>query len=291
MRVTTLLRRLTGVTQVTQMSQMYVKGSGADRRRPADDDGGAVGAAFPMRRVREAGAAATGGRSVRWRHLSWGRMPAVLRRWRVSCPRCDVKAKRVPWAAGVGAFTSDFEERAVWRPPAAGSSPSSTGLSTPAAIGRCRALRRTSGRRVPGVCSSSCATRRSAPRIGVPSRPSAPRRSPARCAAATAPGGQRTARSKLSPTPARCATATAPRRGTDTQQMTDDVVLTARQRGPDPGALINAMLRASDSSYHEALAPPAAASRSSTFEVGGLVSFGTATAIPFLVTCLAQERT
>ena len=54
MRVTTLLRRLTGVTGVTQM---YVKGAGLDRRRSADGVGGAVAAAFPMRRVREAGAA------------------------------------------------------------------------------------------------------------------------------------------------------------------------------------------------------------------------------------------
>ena len=49
----------------------------------------------------------------------------------------------------------------------------------------------------PGLrCSSSCATRRSKPPTGGPSRPSAPRWSPARCAAATAPGG--------GPTPSRC---------------------------------------------------------------------------------------
>ena len=43
-------------------------------------------------------------------------MPALLRYapWRVSCPRCGVKAERVPWSAGVGAFTSDFEELAAY---------------------------------------------------------------------------------------------------------------------------------------------------------------------------------
>ena len=50
MRVTVLLRRLTGVTQ------MRVKG--ADRRRSADGVGGAVAAAFPLRRVRRVQGAA-----------------------------------------------------------------------------------------------------------------------------------------------------------------------------------------------------------------------------------------
>ena len=52
-----------------------------------------------------------------WRHLSWGRVPALLRYapWRVSCRRCcGVKVERVPWASGVSVFTSEFEELAAY---------------------------------------------------------------------------------------------------------------------------------------------------------------------------------
>ena len=34
--------------------------------------------------------------------------------WRVSCPRCGVKAEQVPWAGGGSVFTSGFEELAAY---------------------------------------------------------------------------------------------------------------------------------------------------------------------------------
>ena len=106
MRLTTVLRRLLGVTQ------MYVRAV----EMPAD--GPLTASVAPSWRRSRCGAC--GKRAPRydrqperrWRHLSWGRMSACLRYapWRVSCPRCGVKVERVPWASGTSAFTSEFEE-------------------------------------------------------------------------------------------------------------------------------------------------------------------------------------
>ena len=111
MRLTTLLRRLLGVTQ------MYVK-----QVEMAADCPLVVSVAPSWRRSR---CGTCGRRAARydrqpireWRHLSWGRVPALLRYapWRVSCRRCGgVKVERVPWASGVSVFTSGFEELAAY---------------------------------------------------------------------------------------------------------------------------------------------------------------------------------
>ena len=110
MRLTTLLRRLLGVTQ------MYVKEVQLAASGPL-----AVSVEPSWRRSR---CGACGQRAPRydrqpvrsWRHLSWGRLPALLRYapWRVSCRRCGVKVERVPWANGGSVFTSDFEELAAY---------------------------------------------------------------------------------------------------------------------------------------------------------------------------------
>ena len=111
MRLTTLLRRLLGVTQ------MYVK-----QVEMAADGPLTVSVEPAWRRSR---CGTCGKRAPRydrqpvreWRHLSWGRMPAWLRYapWRVSCRRCSgVKVEQVPWASGSSVFTSGFEELAAY---------------------------------------------------------------------------------------------------------------------------------------------------------------------------------
>ena len=111
MRLTTLLRRLLGVTQ------MYVK-----QVEMAADGPLTVSVEPAWRRSR---CGTCGKRAPRydrqpvreWRHLSWGRMPAWLRYapWRVSCRRCrGVKVEQVPWASGSSVFTSGFEELAAY---------------------------------------------------------------------------------------------------------------------------------------------------------------------------------
>ena len=110
MRVTTLLRRLLGVTQ------MYVR-----EVRLTAGGGLAVSVVPSWRRSRCSGCGRPAPRYDRrpgrqWRHLSWGRLPACLAYapWRVSCLRCGVKVEQVPWATGNSVFTSDFEELAAY---------------------------------------------------------------------------------------------------------------------------------------------------------------------------------
>ena len=111
MRLTTLLRRLLGVTQ------MYVK-----QVEMAADGPLLVSVEPSGRRSRCGTCGERGPRYDRqpereWRHLSWGRIPALLRYapWRVSCRRCrGVKVERVPWASGSSVFTSAFEELAAY---------------------------------------------------------------------------------------------------------------------------------------------------------------------------------
>ena len=106
MRVTTLLRRLLGVTP------LYVE---QVRLSPSGMLG--VSARPSWRRSR---CGVCGRRAVRydrqparlWRHLPWGRVTVWLRYtpWRVSCERCGVRVEQVPWAAHGSAFTAPLEE-------------------------------------------------------------------------------------------------------------------------------------------------------------------------------------
>ena len=106
MRVTTVLRRLLGVTPMHVRAVRVTAGGGLS-----------VSVAPRWRRSRCGGCGRPAPRYDRrpgrqWRHLSWGRLPARLEYapWRVSCRRCGVKVERVPWATAGSVFTSDFEE-------------------------------------------------------------------------------------------------------------------------------------------------------------------------------------
>ena len=111
MRLTTLLRRLLGVTQM-YVKQVEMAANGPltvsvepSWRRSRCGKCGKRAPRYDRQPVRE------------WRHLSWGRMPAWLRYapWRVSCRRCSgVKVEQVPWASGSSVFTSGFEELAAY---------------------------------------------------------------------------------------------------------------------------------------------------------------------------------
>ena len=110
MRVTTLLRRLLGVTQL-HVEQVRIGTTGMLRvsTRPS------------WRRSR---CGMCGRRAVRydrqparlWRHLPWGRVTVWLRYapWRVSCGRCGVRVEQVSWAAHGSAFTAPLEELAAY---------------------------------------------------------------------------------------------------------------------------------------------------------------------------------
>jgi transposase len=52
----------------------------------------------------------------RWRHLPWGRTSVDLlyEPWRVHCEHCGVRVEQVPWAAHGSRFTHDFEEMAAY---------------------------------------------------------------------------------------------------------------------------------------------------------------------------------
>lgn len=52
----------------------------------------------------------------RWRHMAIGRIPLWLSYTprRVDCPKCGVRAERVPWAAHASRFTLDFEEMTAY---------------------------------------------------------------------------------------------------------------------------------------------------------------------------------
>lgn len=106
MRLTTVLRRLLGVTKMFVDSALF--------RR----DGTLVVCVRPTwRRSRCGGCGRVGPRYDRrdgrdWRHLPWGRTPVVLRYapWRVDCRQCGVRVEQVPWAPSGGRFSEAFEE-------------------------------------------------------------------------------------------------------------------------------------------------------------------------------------
>ena len=106
MRVTTLLRRLLGVTQMyVERVQLRTTGLLSVSARPS---------------WRQSRCGVCGRRSPRydrrptrlWRHVPWGRTVVWLRYapWRVSCGRCGVRVEQVSWAANGSAFTTPLEE-------------------------------------------------------------------------------------------------------------------------------------------------------------------------------------
>ena len=105
MRITTLVRRLIGVTSLFVRTVVF-EGSGL-----------VIGVAPRWRRPRcgACGKRAPGydsGRPRRWRHLGMGRLRISLEYAprRVECPRCGVRSEQVPWAVHGSRFTGDFEE-------------------------------------------------------------------------------------------------------------------------------------------------------------------------------------
>jgi hypothetical protein len=106
MRVTTVLRRLLGVTKMFVESALFrLDGTLALSARPTWRRSrcgkcGRVGPRYDRQDPRD------------WRHLPWGRTPVVLRYapWRVNCPQCGVRVEQVPWAASRSRFSEAFEE-------------------------------------------------------------------------------------------------------------------------------------------------------------------------------------
>jgi transposase len=110
MRLTTVLRRLLGVTMMTIESALFcTDGSWAVSVRPRwrrsrCSECGRKAPRYDRRPVR------------RWRHLPWGRTSVDLlyAPWRVECRRCGVRVEQVPWASQASRFSFDFEELAAY---------------------------------------------------------------------------------------------------------------------------------------------------------------------------------
>ncbi len=110
MRLTTVLRRLLGVTKMIVESALFRQdGSLAVSVRPRwrrsrCGECGRRAPRYDRRPVR------------RWRHLPWGRTSADLlyEPWRVACRRCGIRVEQVPWAARAGRFSYAFEELAAY---------------------------------------------------------------------------------------------------------------------------------------------------------------------------------
>lgn len=110
MRITTVLRRLLGVTQMyVEQIAFTVDGNLAVTVRPT------------WRKSRCASCGCKAWRYDRrplrrWRHLPWGRTSVELlyEPWRVQCRDCGVRVEEVPWAARGSRFTYDFEELAAY---------------------------------------------------------------------------------------------------------------------------------------------------------------------------------
>lgn len=110
MRMTTLLRRLLGVTKT------FVEG--ALMRR----DGTLAVVVRPSWRRSRCGEC--GRKAPRydrrpdrgWLHVPWGRTPVelVYAPWRVACARCGVRVEQVPWAQTKSRFTRELEELAAY---------------------------------------------------------------------------------------------------------------------------------------------------------------------------------
>ena len=110
MRVTTLLRKLVGVSQLFVEDVLWtIDGDLVVEVRPR----------WRKPRCGQCGRRAVGYdrcRWRRWRHLAWGR----TRVWlgyaprRVRCSRCGVRTEEVPWAACGSRFTWAFEEMVAY---------------------------------------------------------------------------------------------------------------------------------------------------------------------------------
>lgn len=110
MRITTVFRRLLGVTRMfVEAVRFATDGSLAIEVRPTwrlSRCGRCCRRAprYDRRPLR------------RWRHLPWGRtrVDLLYAPWRVDCGDCGVRVEQVPWAAAGSRFTHDLEEMAAY---------------------------------------------------------------------------------------------------------------------------------------------------------------------------------
>jgi transposase len=108
-RITTLLRRLIGVTQI-QVRGVRWAGDGLEIdvrpswREPRCASCGRRAPGYDQQPAR------------RWRHVPWGavRVDLVYAPRRVQCPSCGIDPEQVPWAVGASRFTQPMEELAAW---------------------------------------------------------------------------------------------------------------------------------------------------------------------------------
>ena len=110
MRITTVFRRLLGVTQMyVEQVSFTVAGDLAVEVRPT----------WRLSRCGQCGRKAPryDRRPVRrWRHLPMGRVAVHLlyEPWRVRCRACGVRVEQVPWASRASRFSYAFEELAAY---------------------------------------------------------------------------------------------------------------------------------------------------------------------------------
>ena len=109
MRLTTVLRRLLGVTQMhVRDAHLGNTGPLTVRVRPSwrRSRCGTCGERAPRYDRRP---------PRQWRHAPWGTTPVSLQYapWRVSCRRCGVRVEAVSWASSRSVFTAAVEELRV----------------------------------------------------------------------------------------------------------------------------------------------------------------------------------
>jgi transposase len=110
MRVTTVFRRLLGVTKMYVKQVAFTEGGGVDIevrptwRKSRCGKCGEQALRYDRRPTR------------RWRHLPWGRssVSLVYAPWRVDCRKCGVRVEQVPWAEQGSRFTHALEEMAAY---------------------------------------------------------------------------------------------------------------------------------------------------------------------------------
>ncbi len=110
MRITTVFRRLLGVTRMYVEEVLFTEagelalGVRPSWRRSRCGECGRRAPRYDRKPVRH------------WRHLPLGRTAMHLRYepWRVSCRRCGVRVEKVSWASHRSRFTYDFEEMSAY---------------------------------------------------------------------------------------------------------------------------------------------------------------------------------
>ena len=106
MRITTLFRRLLGVTGLRVMGALFMTNGSLSVevapgwRKPRCSGCGRAAPGYDRRPVRW------------WRHMAWGRTRVLLSYAprRVRCSNCGIRTEKLPWADVQSRFSRDFEE-------------------------------------------------------------------------------------------------------------------------------------------------------------------------------------